>query len=68
MSGQGFEVFAKTCQKYFMEICRTDFLARAEILGVQVEKRALVIPLYDQVFLFLCLSAHSGTPQFQRSR
>lgn len=52
MSGQGSEVFAKTCQKYFEEICRTDFLARAEILDVQVENEALVIPLYDQVFLF----------------
>lgn len=52
MRGPGSEVFAKTCQKYFEEICRTDFLARAEILGVQVENRGLVIPLYDQVFLF----------------
>ena len=52
MSGPGSEVFAKTCLNYFEEICRSDFLARAEILGVQAEKGALVIPMYDQVFIF----------------
>ncbi len=52
MNGQSSKVFAKTCKNYFEKICRTNFLARAEVLGVQVEKGALVIPLYDQVFLF----------------
>ncbi len=52
MTEQGSKVFTQTCQRYFEEICSTDYLARAEILGIQVEKGALVIPLYDQVFLF----------------
>lgn len=52
MTRQVSKVFAKTCQNYLEEICRTDFLARADILGVQVEKGALIIPLYDQVFEF----------------
>ena len=49
---QGSKIFAKTCQKYFEEVCRTDFLMRAEILGLEVEKQALVIPLYDQFYFF----------------
>ncbi len=52
MTRQGSKVFSKTCQNYYEEVCRVDFLARAEILGAQVEKGALVIPLYDQDFLF----------------
>lgn len=43
-------VFDETYRKYLREICSTDFLAKAEALGVRKENNGLIIPLYDQEY------------------
>ncbi len=44
-------IFAETFAAYLREIRGVDYLARAEPLGLSIEGGALVIPLYDDVYL-----------------
>lgn len=41
-------VFEQTYQQYLAEISRSDYLARADLLGVQSDGDRLIIALYDQ--------------------
>lgn len=43
-------VFEQTYQRYLAEIGQIDYLARADLLGVEVHNEALVIPLYNQSY------------------
>ncbi|RKZ92435.1 MAG: hypothetical protein DRQ43_09035 [Gammaproteobacteria bacterium] len=43
-------VFEETCQQYLAQIRQVDFLAKAEILGVNRDKDRLIIPLYDRIY------------------
>ena len=43
-------VFEQTYQRYLAEIGQIDYLARADLLGVEVHNKALVIPLYNQSY------------------
>ena len=43
-------VFDQTYQRYLAEIDRIDYLSRANLLGVEVDGEALIIPLYDQCY------------------
>ncbi len=45
-------VFEETYRLYLERIRRIDFLAKAEILGVDREGDSLIIPLYDKVYIF----------------
>lgn len=41
-------IFDETYRKYLAEIRSTDFLGKADVLGVKRDDKGLVIPLYDQ--------------------
>lgn len=43
-------VFEQTYQHYLARISRIDYLARADLLGVERDGEALVIPLYDRLY------------------
>ena len=43
-------VFAQTYQHYLEQINQTDFLSKAEMLGVKRDGDCLVVPLYDKVY------------------
>ncbi|MGI9537222.1 MAG: DUF3786 domain-containing protein [Desulfocapsaceae bacterium] len=43
-------VFEQTYQRYLAEIGQIDYLARADLLGVEVDGEALIIPLYDRSY------------------
>lgn len=45
-------VFEETYQGYLAAVRQIDYLSRADLLGVQQENGALVIPLYDQLYFF----------------
>ena len=49
-------VFEQTYQRYLAEISQIDYLARADLLGAEVDGEGLVIPLYDKSYL---VSSHS---------
>ncbi len=44
-------VFAETCHHYIEMIRQTDFLQKADALGVEKEGNALLVPLYDTRYL-----------------
>jgi hypothetical protein len=46
------KVFDETYKHYLEEIRHIDFLAKADMLGLQRENKALVIPLYDKIYRF----------------
>lgn len=43
-------VFEQTYQHYLFELSRIDYLARADLLGVETDGEMLIIPLYDQLY------------------
>ncbi len=43
-------VFEETCHHYLEQIRQIDFLAKAEMLGVDRVKDRLIIPLYDRIY------------------
>lgn len=43
-------VFEQTYQNYLAEIRNIDYLSRADLLGVETDGVALIIPLYDQTY------------------
>lgn len=44
-------VFEETYKKYLSEIAKIDYLAKADLLGVEKRDYSLVIPLYDQHYI-----------------
>ncbi len=44
-------VFEQTYTQYLRQLAAVDYLARADLLGVETEGEALVIPLYDRRYL-----------------
>ena len=46
------KVFDETYRQYLKEISQIDFLAKADVLGVETGNGALRIPLYDKVYRF----------------
>ena len=46
------KVFDETYNCYLKQILQLDYLAKAEVLGVEVAKESLKIPLYDTVYCF----------------
>lgn len=46
------EVFARTYEDYLRQICRIDFLAKADILGLEREDDTLIIPIYNRLYRF----------------
>jgi len=44
------KVFDETCRQYLAEIRYLDFLAKADVLGLQTSDSKLIIPLYDEIF------------------
>lgn len=46
------KVFDETYRRYLQEIGQIDFLAKAEVLGVEIGNGALRIPLYDKIYRF----------------
>ena len=46
------EVFARTYEEYVRRICRTDFLAKANILGLERQDDTLIIPVYNKLYNF----------------
>lgn len=55
-------VFAETYEAYLSEIRKTDFLARAETLGVVREGSSLHIPLYDRRYTFTAAGIAENEP------
>ena len=45
-------IHEETCNRYLEEIWQLDFLAKAEILGVNKDKNSLFIPLYNKIYRF----------------
>lgn len=45
-------VFDETYRHYLKEISQSDFLAKADVLGVETSNGALRIPLYDKMYRF----------------
>jgi hypothetical protein len=45
-------VFDETYQRYLGEIRQVDFLAKADVIGLQSGSGVLVIPLYDKIYRF----------------
>jgi len=45
-------VFEETCQHYLDQTRRIDFLAKAEMLGVDIDGDSLIIPIYDKIYIF----------------
>jgi hypothetical protein len=43
-------VFEQTYQHYLAEIGALDYLARADLLGIEAEGEALIIPLYNRTY------------------
>lgn len=65
--GEGSEVqksavFEQTYRRYLAEIGTRDYLARADLLGVETDGEALIIPLYDRTYSVSStgISAHDG--------
>lgn len=52
MSVNRAKVFDETYNRYLKEILQLDYLAKAEVLGVEVAKGSLRIPLYDKMYSF----------------
>lgn len=50
MNAKRAKVFDETCGQYLEEIRRLDFLAKADVLGLQSSDSKLIIPLYDRIF------------------
>lgn len=46
------KVFEETYRNYLAEIGQIDFLAKADSLGVEIDNRALIIPLYNKTYRF----------------
>jgi hypothetical protein len=44
------KVFDETCRQYLQEIRSLDFLAKAAVLGLQIDDGKLVIPLYNKIY------------------
>ena len=57
-------VFDQTYHQYLAEILLIDYLARADMLGVEKDDDALLIPLYDTMYLVSGkgISAKDGSP------
>lgn len=53
------EVFARTYEGYLQQIQQIDFLAKADILGLERTNDCLIIPVYDTEYLF----SHRGIEQ-----
>lgn len=52
MTAKRSKVFDKTYQRYLQEIGQIDFLAKAQVLGVETGNGALRIPLYNKIYRF----------------
>lgn len=46
------EVFARTYEEYLRQISQIDFLAKANILGLERDNGALIIPVYNRLYKF----------------
>ncbi|MFT5698954.1 MAG: hypothetical protein ACI8ZB_001810 [Desulforhopalus sp.] len=46
------EVFARTYQEYLCQIRQIDFLAKADILGLEKQDDSLLIPVYNTLYRF----------------
>lgn len=46
------EVFKQTYDKYVSQIQQIDFLAKANVLGLEREGEALIIPVYNRLYKF----------------
>lgn len=57
-------VFDQAYHQYLAEILTIDYLARADMLGVERNDESLLIPLYDKVYLLSGkgIGAQDGTP------
>lgn len=53
-------VFEETYQKYLGQIGMIDYLAKAELLGVQTDGDKLVVPLYDALYTVSAQGIHSS--------
>lgn len=60
MSVRRAKVFDETYTRYLKEILQLDYLAKAEVLGLEVAKGSLQIPLYDKIYWF---DAHGITAE-----
>ena len=45
-------VFEETFQHYLEQTRRIDFLAKAGMLGVDIDGDSLIIPIYDKIYIF----------------
>ena len=52
MKPQRSEVFTKTCEGYLHQIQQMDFLAKADMLGLERKNDCLIIPVYNTKYLF----------------